>query len=429
MGPIAMVNVAPAHRRAIVSPPATKRKAEDTTEHKPGKRQKAVSSQATPQKTPTSPKTTKPSAAAHKSTANPLSKTAATIPKSAQAQAPAVDSASRSQTLRIPRPTCFHLPYITLPLASFNKAVPALITPWPHNFPAPTRRFPHSLSSCPIDWSSITGLKQDQIEAYELRAPWNPSPLTFEAVAQQAQRIKGKIPSAECVRKRFKKASLAVFQHSGVYFETTALGLEPYGIPKQRHLNELIDAALKTTSYITTTSSIPKQLPKTRPTHHETAIYTGELVAITLQPAHTTSHPTIRLCAKSLIHNPSLLNTYHLSITDNEITIHQRPPTLPFSPAAFDFWHAEVAEGRYMLRDGGVRGVTGQVMLETYCLARWMGSVEVAGMVGDEVVRWMNSGEFPGFESAEVEGLERWVGAGDALVGVVRGFLERGVGG
>ncbi|KAJ4983444.1 hypothetical protein SVAN01_11052 [Stagonosporopsis vannaccii] len=308
----------------------------------------------------------------------------------------------------------------------FSQAVPAPFAPWNHNFPAPTPRFAHPLPSCPINWSAITGLTAEQIEAYELRAPWNPDPTTFSTVRTTTIFLASKrVPSEECVRKRFRKACLAIFKCSGVFFEETALGLEDYGVPKQAELRNLIGdiraAALRTATptpppTVTTTTAASTTTASARATAYqrpkrgnsEVSIYTGEVVAFRLK-ATRNSRPTIRICDRRLVANDRILLVYDVTVTQrNALQIESAVPTLPFSTDAFDRWHAsvcfgkrrtfprrdyvcrEVGEGEYLLRDNGKpkeECTTVGLMLETYAVSQAMGTGSTSSMIRREIVR------------------------------------------
>ena len=81
--------------------------------------------------------------------------------------------------------------------------MPAAISPWPHECPAPTPRLEQPLSVSPVNWANITGVSDQQIEAYEMRQPWDPKPTTFAFVAENTQfkRTDGAPPTEEGVRK------------------------------------------------------------------------------------------------------------------------------------------------------------------------------------------------------------------------------------
>lgn len=266
------------------------------------------------------------------------------------------------------------------------------------------------------------------MEAYELRAPWNPTPATFRTVKESSRfLVSGGMPSEECVRKRFRNACLAVFKRSGVYFEESAIGLGSYGIPKQnKDLKKLVDSALP--AFLPTPVSSPARTARasTTETRHlhrlchdqsfnathgkpeETALYAGQVVAVQLQ-ANPKDCPTIRLCDKRLIRNKRALLDYNVTVTqDDNILIESKVPTLPFSTAAFDRWHSSVCFGHsttfprreylcqaisdseYLLRDNGKppeETTTLSLMLETYAVSQTMGTRTASNMILGDIVR------------------------------------------
>ncbi|KZM27908.1 hypothetical protein ST47_g945 [Ascochyta rabiei] len=124
----------------------------------------------------------------------------------------------------------------------------------------------------------------------------DPSSSALRNIAQQAHRAKGKVPSEECVRKRFKTAS-----------------------------------------HTTTTKSTCKQQTEFRgicstECHHEAAMYKGKVIAFKLQSENKHGRPNIRLCAKTLIHNPEPVNTYETPVIGkNEIHLQHHIPALSSS--------------------------------------------------------------------------------------------------
>ena len=347
----------------------------------------------------------------------------------------------------------------------FTRAVPSTITPWPHNFSAPTPRFTQRLSSCPVDWSTITGLKPEQIEAYELRAPWNPAPATFTVVAHQTQYVvNGKVPSEECVRKRFKKACSELFKRTGVYFVHSAIGLDEYGVPKkQQVLNDMIDQLANGTAYTavrnnaapTLTPTISAALTRKRPAHcrvirralrhHESRLYEGEVVALRLQ-ADRDGQSVIRVCDKKLARRYHALIDYKVSVgIMEELDCQAQVPDLSFSPAAYDLWHSsvcfgrrhtipqrvticrEVCNDRYQLRDGGVPcSPTTKLLIETYRLSQRMGSTDASDLILDEIVRRLTSTSFAGFAPEDIAMLQN-LRTDDALVVAVNDLLHQTV--
>lgn len=239
------------------------------------------------------------------------------------------------------------------------------------------------------------------------------------------------------MRKRFKKACLAIFKCSGVYFEETALGLEEYGVPKQAELRNLIgdvvaatlptpaptpaSTASAATSSTDTVSFTVEPTPAPlhpRPTRvdREASIYAGKVVAFQLQTAEDDC-PTLRVCDKRLVPNDRILHVYNVTVDlHNNILVESKVPTLPFSTPAFDRWHAsvcfgnartfprreyvcrEIYEGEYLLRDHGKpsEGMTTiALMLETYAVSQAMGTRTASRMMLREIVRKLRSAPVP----------------------------------
>lgn len=119
----------------------------------------------------------------------------------------------------------------------FNKKLPALYDPWHLTFARPHARYEQA-TSCPINWSTFPDLEQADKDAYELRAPWNPKPESWTAAVAN-YRGDNKITSPEGLRKRFKRANLAIFEATRVYFHMSSLGLEKHGIPVDAKLPTL----------------------------------------------------------------------------------------------------------------------------------------------------------------------------------------------
>ncbi|KAL1593065.1 hypothetical protein SLS59_009390 [Nothophoma quercina] len=443
------------HQR--VNPPAPKRKATvntTTIETQSVKRQNiAAPDQSTPSKLAKSPE----AAESFKTTLNPAvnfsSTTVATDSTQVRAHTlPSVPSPSNTsnnqsaKTKKTPKTPTVTLPAPPYnPAACFTRTVPSTITPWPHNFSAPTPRFTQQLSSCPVDWSTITGLKPEQIEAYELRAPWNPAPATFTVVAHQTQYVvNGKVPSEECVRKRFKKACSELFKRTGVYFVHSAIGLDEYGVPKkQQELNDMIDQLANGTAYTAVrNAAAPTHTPTTsvawtreRPArcratrrplrHHEFRLYEGEVVAFRLRVGRN-GQSIVRVCDKKLARKYHALIDYKVSVgIEEELDCQAQVPNISFSPAAYDLWHSsicfgrrhtipqriticrEVSNGKYQLRDGGVPcSPTTELLMETYRLSQRMGSTDASDLILDEIVRRLTSISFDGFAPEDVAMLQ-----------------------
>jgi hypothetical protein len=277
--------------------------------------------------------------------------------------------------------------------------------------------------------------------------------------------VKGEVPSEEGVRKRFKKACLAIFKCSGVYFEGTALGLDDYGVPKQQELNRLVNKLIaKATSTAVRSAASPtittpastatsthkrhaqRGVVRTPLRHFESRIYTGEVVAIQLQLDTEDDQPIIRICNKKCIRNYNSLTIYDVTVVASEaINCQAHVPALPFSPMAFDLWHAsvcfgrrhtfpqrttickEVAEGEYQLRDNGIpRTITLGVMFETYCLSQFMGSTDASDMILDEIMRRLINASFSGFAPEDIIMLQG-LRSDDPLLIAVHDFLRQAI--
>lgn len=127
----------------------------------------------------------------------------------------------------------------------FNVEIPGLHTPWLQDFPQPHARFSQD-TPCPISWPMVSGLGDPDRDAYELRAPWNPKPMSWEGAVKAYVQKHGQnanIKSPEGLRKRFKRANLAIFKATGVYFYMSSLGLEEFDIPVDAKLAAMEKAA------------------------------------------------------------------------------------------------------------------------------------------------------------------------------------------
>lgn len=275
--------------------------------------------------------------------------------------------------------------------------MPAALSPWPYDCLAPTPRLDQNLSVSPVNWDNVKGVTEPQVEAYEMRAPWNHKPTTFAEVAKQTEfKRNGEIPSEEGIRKRFKAASLAVFRISGVYFDTSCLGLDNFGVPNAKDLKQwikdvgqpIVTPTAATTAGAATTSpdgqttdstaapvqhasgaastgtsdawllrralrrarrralrAAPRQGNRQDAMEHRpSTLFYGEIVTVQL---HSSSPiPAYRnVDAKLVPKYRSLLRE------DVSTTYAARPvvlkyiPELPFRPAAFDRWLAAVCFG------------------------------------------------------------------------------------
>lgn len=339
--------------------------------------------------------------------------------------------------------------------SGFTQSVLSPVTPWPHSFPAPTPRLAQPLPSCPIDWTKINGLKPEHIEAYELRAPWNPRPETFRAVAQQTQHLaNGEQPVEEGVRKRFKKANLAVFKRTGVYFEESAQGLEAYGVKKlkkEQAASTSSPIAIDTATLADTNSTAPG-VTQTQPRttrrsqgYGEAAIYEGEVVAVQLQ-APSDRHPTIRVCDKKLIPCYDELIEYEETVAEDEAYVEAYAPFLPFPTEAFDHWLSsvclgrtqnfpqrsyvckEVEDGQYMLRvNSKAKKASIGLMLETYCVSQVMGTTKTSKMILDEIIAKLSKAPRSVLSREDASALQ-YLPCDDPLYDAVNSFQRKHVG-
>lgn len=339
--------------------------------------------------------------------------------------------------------------------SGFTQSVLSPVTPWPHSFPAPTPRLAQPLPFCPIDWTKVTGLKPEHIEAYELRAPWNPRPETFKAVAQQTQHLAdGEQPVEEGVRKRFKRANLAVFKRTGVYFEESAQGLETYGVkkPKKEQATSISSPIATGTATTAAADSTAPGVTQTQPRttrrsqgYGEAAIYEGEVVAVQLQ-APSDRHPTIRVCDKKLIPCYDELIEYDETVADDEGYVEACAPFLPFSTKAFDHWHSctcfgrvqnfpqrsyvckEVEDGQYMLRvNSKAKKASIGLMLETYCISQVMGTTKTSMMILNEITAKLSKAPRSALSREDASALQ-YLPSDDPLYDVVNGFQRKHVG-
>jgi hypothetical protein len=331
----------------------------------------------------------------------------------------------------------------------FTQPLTAPITPWPHPFPAPTPRLTYTLTSCPIDWTNVPDLEPQHIEAYELRAPWNPRPMTFGAVAAQTQFLNNKAeqPVEECVRKRFKIANISIFERTGVYFQESSQGLEKYGVEKPAK-------STKETAPRPTRPSASGTPPRTTATRKirrlhgdgEAAVYEGEVVAVQLQ-APSESRPSVRVCDVRLIPAYDELVTHEeLLGDDDEPYIEAVVPFFPFSTEAFDHWHSSVCLGRakefpkrtmickeiddglYMLRvNSRAKKASAGLMLETYVVSQAMGTSKTSDMIlGALAARLRGAPESA--LSREYGSVLRFLHSDDLVFDVVDDFKRRHAG-
>ncbi|KAF3034132.1 hypothetical protein E8E12_001704 [Didymella heteroderae] len=449
--------------------PPAKRKAEATSCDKfntTAKRQKTASYRPNPRapaKTPRAakaPRRPRASSAAIADTpvatdATPTPAPAATAARTsssdsnttAAAQSSTRQSSAASQTSsQVEAPRDSLSPPAYRPDACFTQAVPAPITPWAHNFPAPTPRFPRSLASCPVDWSKVAGLSADHIEAYELRAPWDPAPTAFNIVATQTRFLngKGEQPVEEAVRKRFKKANAAIFERTGVYFYDSPQGLADWHVRKPKKPKK--ERSSRRTPTGTTAQTPIAQDIRWLHGYGEAAVYQGEVVAVQLQ-APSDSRPCVRICDAKLIPAYDELITHEDMLgEDDKPYVEAIAPFLPFSAKAFDHWHSSVClgrahefpkctlickqidEDRYMLRvNSRAKKASAVLMLETYVVSQAMGTTKTSGMILEELKKTLNSPLPPALDDDEVRFLQ-YLPSNDPVREIVNRFRFRTTG-
>lgn len=321
--------------------------------------------------------------------------------------------------------------------------MPPPVTPWNQSFPAPTPRLTHALSTCPIDWTKLSDLGDREIEAYELRAPWNTHEVPFQDVAQQSAfpGNGGKQPSVECIRKRFKNANTAVFALTGVYFPESSQGLEAWDIKKPTDPKKERKTS-RSTRQATTHQLTPIHVDDRR----EHAVYTGDVVAVQLK-SPSDSRSSVRICDASLIPAYEDLITYKMRLNENDQPyIEAFAPFLPFSAKAFDHWHSAVCLGndqgflkqtlvckqigddQYMLRvNSKPHNASADLMLETYVVSQAMGTEQTSSMILRELEKKLNNPLIPTMDDDNLQCM-LYLHSGDPLREVVNGFQWRTAG-
>ncbi|KAF2828258.1 hypothetical protein CC86DRAFT_465975 [Ophiobolus disseminans] len=128
----------------------------------------------------------------------------------------------------------------------FNVPLPERFTPWPFSYGQATLQFTDDIP-CPVNWSALAAvsvpLKHEHIATYEARHPWSPNPLSFIKVIPVVQEVIGRRLSQEGVRKWFRKANLAIYNATGVYFIHSSIGLEDHDIPTDKEMGTEIAKA------------------------------------------------------------------------------------------------------------------------------------------------------------------------------------------
>jgi hypothetical protein len=125
----------------------------------------------------------------------------------------------------------------TPPAEAFNCPIPSKVADWALSCPAPTETFT-SVVDCPVNWDYVRarteGLNDGHIQAYVLRAPWNPedTQMPFGTVLKKINESGvTSINVEEAVRKRFRMANIKLYEATGVYFEYNVKGLDKkYGL-------------------------------------------------------------------------------------------------------------------------------------------------------------------------------------------------------
>ncbi|KAF1844430.1 uncharacterized protein K460DRAFT_408715 [Cucurbitaria berberidis CBS 394.84] len=274
-------------------------------------------------------------------------------------------------------------PNLVAPGAVFSPVPPPQMSPWPYDFAAPTPTYDQKIP-CPIDWTAIADPRctVDAIRAYELREPWNKSAVSFKSVANAISL------SEEGARKRFKKANLAVFEATGVYFKENSLGLSKHGIPDRAELEEIIAG---TTRHEKETSQNEADLKRAATT--KLLSYKGTPVTVAIHPLGQKGG-ILRLVTEEVMSQ--------LRISDREI--------IRCSPAAFDRWYSCLAMGLrhtfpkrvyrlepflkdYTHTDFGTPPTTISDYFETYWLSQRMGTPAVSDMILDELIQTLRDEE------------------------------------
>lgn len=113
--------------------------------------------------------------------------------------------------------------------------------------------------SCLVDWSlpALEGLESGEIEAYELRAPWNPKQSSWDQIKNTVRARDATAPgAAEAYRKRFWTANRAVFLATGKYYTNSLPGL---GTQRWKHalVPEIANEKKETSAGAPESRSIP----------------------------------------------------------------------------------------------------------------------------------------------------------------------------
>jgi hypothetical protein len=273
--------------------------------------------------------------------------------------------------------------------AVFTPAPPRPMSPWPIDCPAATPVYPTTIP-CPINWALIPGLTSVDQQVYELRAPWNANAKSWHTVSQlYSKQNPGKSLVDESVRKKFKKANIAVFKATGVYFRGSSIGLkEGWKVPGDIDMKALLKDVVQKAGVAVETVFDDKLV--TMFTDKE-LLLDGPAVTLSLQPRGCFGHE-VRHLPKKLA---------------DELRI-QADEVIPCTGVIFDRWYSSLCFGRrhslprrvYKLRpipvgytheDDGTPPVTFHTLLDTYCLSQIIGTHVVSDMILDEISRVLSS--------------------------------------
>jgi hypothetical protein len=233
-----------------------------------------------------------------------------------------------------------------------------------------------------MDWSTLNQVESKDRIIYELRAPWNPKPLSWSQVQETYNNLHGAYFSLEGIRKCFGRANKVVFAATGVYFLGSSLGLTGSGIPiDTAMMKDLVNAGL----ILKPVAKSKKAAPKVGGAASDLN-FDGEVSRLVILQPGTTAHVE-RLVSREIVKA--------LSIDHDCI--------LQVSASTFDRWYSCIAfglrhtfpkrvyklkqksDGDFKYQDEGLPPVTIQVLLDTYVLSQIMGTKEVSDMIMDEI--------------------------------------------
>jgi hypothetical protein len=269
--------------------------------------------------------------------------------------------------------------------------LPDRVTPWPFNYDQATLQFTEDVP-CPINWSALPAmakaLEPKHICAYEARRPWTLNPASFKEVIKAVLALTGKEYAEEGVRKLFRKANLAVYNATGVYFMHSSIGLyEDHGIPTDTEMARQLEKVGYSQSKAYKATKTPCKPDATIPADDASPRYLST-VAVILQP------PGPERIEQRFI-SAEIANKY--GIEDDQ--------GIACSADIFDRWYSSLCFGLrhtfpkrvYILvksqgapaeyHDNGVPPVTIQSLLETYCLSQFINTTEVSDMILDRILK------------------------------------------